>query len=685
MKRIISLLLIVTTLFTTFAINVSAAKNEEFISEVALIYEDSVEDAQKAIKGTDWKLYEYNLNPKADYWFDDGVFLVYKTTTNVEDAITDLRVMDMYGGYSTANYKKQLEASRASYIAMIKELRTAAAEFKALYVADDAMAKLAYRQMNYYKDVKTANGTETDMLMGDFFLNLPGDDQIVQVMMEGNLIVTSNLVSLLAVGISGAEGTTLATRIAEKYEIKDTLTDEEYDEYAKELAKSFELIKAKLLRYDALAEEYNLEDEDMSEEEYVFLTEYAAIADLLTTIKLGETTLAEFIRGEWETKDLYPIVAAFTAGQKALVDMGQLETVLKYNAPSKPIAELTEMVEKMEEGLKDENGYLKVFDVYAGVDREIFKGDFAMTTAAERQQALTGETWDFSDAASRSVGMTVGYIVSGVVDLAMAGVAVGIAIKTSALKAAASVMVPTVKGITVSGGLALQTVYVRNVAAEKALAAFTAKWSGVQSLLTPVAIAFALILAGGYGVATWYNYYNPDYLEIPNTMIDVYETDLGDKYVKYTAAKVFEDGKLSEKNADFNAYEGKEWIALYYTKDATAGKCLTPNFVYKDNDATIARRHQGISMFGETKAFNLNSHIFNADAPGVYVTIRYSTTKKAAADLPGVVGSMFATGALYALTALAGAGAGVGGTILLQNAKKKKKEKELVPENSNEM
>ena len=166
-------------------------------------------------------------------------------------------------------------------------------------------------------------------------------------------------------------------------------------------------------------------------------------------------------------------------------------------------------------------------------------------------------------------------------------------------------------------------------------------------------------------------------------MIDVRETDLGDKYIKYTAAKVFENGNLSKKNADFNAYEGKEWNALYYTKDATAGNCLTPKFVYKDNDATIARRHQGISMFGETKAFNLNSHVYNDNAPGVYVTIRYSNTKKAAADLPNVVGSMFATGALYALTALAGAGVGVGGTILLQNAKKKKKE--LVPENSNEM
>ena len=50
MKRIISLLLIVTMLFTTFAINVSAATAEEFISEVALIYEDSVEDAKKPLK-----------------------------------------------------------------------------------------------------------------------------------------------------------------------------------------------------------------------------------------------------------------------------------------------------------------------------------------------------------------------------------------------------------------------------------------------------------------------------------------------------------------------------------------------------------------------------------------------------------------------------------------------------------
>jgi hypothetical protein len=87
-------------------------------------------------------------------------------------------------------------------------------------------------------------------------------------------------------------------------------------------------------------------------------------------------------------------------------------------------------------------------------------------------------------------------------------------------------------------------------------------------------------------------------------------------------------------------------------------------------------------MFGETEAFNLNSHVYSKNAPGVYVTIRYSTTEKAAADLPTVVGSMFATGALYTLTAIGGAGLGVGGTILVQKARKKKETTE--PETSTE-
>ena len=144
-KKIISLILVIATLLSVCALTVSAANGEEYISEVALIYEDSVEDALEEIAGTDWKLYEQDLNPDADYMFDDGVYLIYKTSTNVEDAITDLRVMDMYGGYSISDYQTQLEASRAEYLKLIANLRVAVDEFKAAYEADDAMALLAYQ------------------------------------------------------------------------------------------------------------------------------------------------------------------------------------------------------------------------------------------------------------------------------------------------------------------------------------------------------------------------------------------------------------------------------------------------------------------------------------------------------------------------------------------------------------
>jgi hypothetical protein len=77
-------------------------------------------------------------------------------------------------------------------------------------------------------------------------------------------------------------------------------------------------------------------------------------------------------------------------------------------------------------------------------------------------------------------------------------------------------------------------------------------------------------------------------------------------------------------------------------------------------------------MFGETNAFNLNSHVYKGKATGIYLSVRYSTTKKAAADMPSVIGSLISNGAYYAVTTLAGVGLGVGGMALFQKLKKKK-------------
>jgi hypothetical protein len=671
-NKIIAFLLVLTTLVSLTTIFASAASGEEYISEVSLIYENSVYEAKEAIAGTDWKLWEKDLNPLADIATLDGVYLIYKTSTNVEDAITDLRVMDMYGGYSTSNYKNQLEATRKEYMKKIAYVRAVAEEFKTLYNAGDKMAELAYRQMNYYKDI-----SETEKLMGDFMLNIPSDDALVTVMMEGNAYIASNLISLLAVGISGGSGKSLAERVNEMYAIKDTLTDIDYYDDASALANEFKELTAVVKRYDALLEDYDLDDEDMTDEEAQFVVRYASVALALEKIPYGEETLKDFIaRDSWEIKDLYPVAAALSDGQMALTEMGVFTTVLQYNSPSASIEELYAVVEENEKTFTDENGNIEVFDVYLGVDRSIFEGNFAFTNAAERNQAVTGEVWNLSDYLSSEE----------------ANAAVPTELVTKMMISGAALAL----GPSVTSKLAIEMIYWFGATQNKLTGHIAFNWfgdtfgpailkyskfmignghyftGGVSKFLTPIGVGLLVAAVGITVISVFYGYYNPDYTPIPDNIIDIRETDIGDRYIKYTAAKVYNDP--DGRNADFNAYQGKEWNALYYTKDASAGKCLTPKFVYSENSSAVARRHQAISMFGESEAFNVNSHVFYGSAPAVYVTIRYSTAKKAAADVPTVVGSMFSDGALYTLTALGGAAVGVGATFAIGALKKKKEE-----------
>ena len=673
-KRIISLILVITTLFSVCAVTANAAREETFISEVALVYEDSVEDAKAAIAGTDWQLLEYDLNAKADEVFQDGVFLIYKTTNNVDDAITDLRVMDMYGGYSAVNYDKQLEASRENYLSIIKSIRIAAAEFKTLYEAGDEMAALAYRQMNYYIDEG-----ETDLLMGEFFLGNPSDEQYVTMMMESNSTILTNLLSLLAIGVSGAGDKSLSDRAAEQYADKANLEAEAYHESAKALTKQFEEFCVIFAQYESRKDEFDINDEEVTEEEYNFMIECAAIATLFENFEYAGTNLKDFVSdGAWreDETELYPLLAAMTEGQVALFELGFLNVVLQYASPSKSIEELTAMLDEGEKDFTDENGNVKTFSVYLGVDRSIFEGDFAYTTAADRQQAITGHEAKFDEAASEAMPAIalVSTFAAGLALMATEAVCKFLFIKVAtslqafvlehgfmtAFNAIGKVILITkrlflTKFATVSNGVTTSW-YIGNIT------------YGLGAGLIAIAIA-------GVMFHDVYGYYNPNYLPVPNAMVDVRETDAGDKYIKYTAAKVLEDGRLTEKNADFNAYAGKEWNALYYTKDSNAGNCLLANFSFSDSNNTVARRYQGVSMFGETKAFNLNSHVYNHSAKGSYLTIRYSTTQKSDVEgIPTVVGSMFANGVLYTLTAIGGAAVGAGATFGIISYKKKKNE-----------
>lgn len=75
-----------------------------------------------------------------------SVYLGYKTTTEKEDAITDMRVMNMNGDYSYEAYEKLLEDKKQEINAFIENVKTALKEYRANYEAKNAQGAYGSRQ-----------------------------------------------------------------------------------------------------------------------------------------------------------------------------------------------------------------------------------------------------------------------------------------------------------------------------------------------------------------------------------------------------------------------------------------------------------------------------------------------------------------------------------------------------------
>ena len=127
---------------------------------------------------------------------------------------------------------------------------------------------------------------------------------------------------------------------------------------------------------------------------------------------------------------------------------------------------------------------------------------------------------------------------------------------------------------------------------------------------------------------------------------------------------------LQQRENDLNAYDGRQWVSLYYTKNYEAGYCLTAT---PDLIATESPRsgYSGIHMFGYTSNYNLKTYCNRENAQEIYLAFKYSTNKKSAeTDVPDVVGTIISYGG-YAFTGVAGIALGTWLATLISKKKKK--------------
>ena len=161
----------------TLPAQVFADSAPEYISEVK-VYEGNCDKAEEEgftiLCGDNGKPVDLNQGSGSTDIGAKGnkkVYLGYKTTTDRKDAITDLALMNMKGGYDTAEYDKLMEGQMSqqivpfveSFLAAIKEYRV---NYNSEKPENKARAQFAYDVLNKLTDDDCGGAG-----LGELFLN----------------------------------------------------------------------------------------------------------------------------------------------------------------------------------------------------------------------------------------------------------------------------------------------------------------------------------------------------------------------------------------------------------------------------------------------------------------------------------------------------------------------------------
>ena len=764
-RKVLSLVLVVSLLLMANT-SAFAATKEVYLSDLRIIYAEDFSEAKEILSGTDFKDYKLlneNLNEGTK---EIGVWLAYKTTTDIEDAITDLSIMQMDGGYKAGNYQAMINDSLEEYKKMGEKYESIIEYFNEALDEEYFLAELAHRQLNLYT-VKTVGITDKPSfegeLLGDIFYDGIDSDELAEMFMEGNSYALNNIRSLLAMGVSyNEDGKTYMEKVAEAAEEmnddSDVFSDEDYDDIAKNMVITLTTLRDMFKEFSAYEDELNFNDEEVTEQEIKY-AEHKTFANMMRDVDyLDGKTLYDFVLGyngdKSDYSSLYPLVAALNEGQTELVNLTCFYAVIRYSMASYPEEYLENEVKKLEEKYEE-----KPFNVYEGVDRTVFDGTFALTTKAYRADAYTDKNTladAFFGSASAIAGTSISILSGG------GGIAFWIwgAFEKSSENAAANAASEALKNTAMTNAQATYdnslTDAIANIASKKIgnvsysdtvnnfmseyfsdvstsgmtfadkveyitdhisdvtsttdqLTAYKINSEISATEISPygngdilgnaaqqntantaassggMATSTILFIAGGVMLLysalmigyTIDDYYNPTYEDIPLSMVDMIETQYGDRYVKYDVVREAEAKKNGDYAAgDLNAFEAQRWNALYYTKSYEAGKpLLADEFVHSTSNNKAKDGYTPVHRFGEEICYDLNKYNFSDKSPSIYLSVKQSKNDKSAvADVPEVVGSIF-SGGLWMLFGGVGALFGVGGTLGTQALLKKKKTK----------
>ena len=451
LSRSIIAVVLAILVMTIMPAQVFADSLPEYISEVKVYigsYSNAEKEGFKILNGDNGNPVDLNQGAGGGLGSegDKAVYLGYKTTTKSDEAITDLALMNMKGGYSVQEYEALMEAQMNSQILpFITGFRKTIDEYRLNYNSDDSInrqrAEFVYNALNKLVDDDTGKGMDDLLLnttkqeMGDETYNALSDEQKKEHADLATIVAQSNgkatiLMFNLLTRASDPNDTSWLERF-EGMSYDDLVeytgmlpTDAEneleklYDDDAQLILSMWDDFREQLLNADRDAEDIEkIEDEDIDSSELD--EKQAALADNADAHALAEVMEA-VADSEAKTEELAE-KASNVAVAEYLKSIDYLDGTMYdfFTMPEEEIADditvLYPLVASLSDGqraglefvsLKElviiserENDYgdadldvLKDASIYEGVDRGIYqKGGVALTSDALRKDAALNE------------------------------------------------------------------------------------------------------------------------------------------------------------------------------------------------------------------------------------------------------------------------------------------------------
>ncbi len=450
LSKILVALVLALVMAATLPAQVFADAAPEYISEVKIGMGKEAKDAKAALEGykilSDEKGNPVDLNQKAGGGLgskgEKVVYLGYKTTTDRKDAVTDLALMNMKGGYSVQEYEALMETQmKSQIIPFVDGFLAAINEYRANYSSSNAAnkqrAEYIKKILDKFIDDDTGKGlgelllNKTKYELGDEAYNKLSDEEkknhadILTIFAQSNGKATLMMENLITRAADTGENTwldrfaeTTLEGLADAIDMLPTDAENElakqYDDDARKILKMWSSFREDLEGYESAKDTVDDFDGDDYEEAFDAAEN---IGDNATQTEAADV-LGDFVDAQTglfaaaadaQTVAVYEKLREYEYGDGTLLDF--------FMQPAEDIAEnisvLYPLVACLSEGqragiefvslkelvciaITDAEGYgdadldsLEEISIYSGVDRGIYqKGGVALTSDALRANAI---------------------------------------------------------------------------------------------------------------------------------------------------------------------------------------------------------------------------------------------------------------------------------------------------------